>query len=103
MFIRQQASGCPKSVSGQRTGSLDAVAAYWNDVYFFRYDHYNAYNSLYYLNAAPNNSTPVVMSQSVNDVFAGMDQQMSVKDMTLVKGVNIVFFMPSLNVKNVKS
>ncbi|MFC3681426.1 hypothetical protein [Bacterioplanoides pacificum] len=68
--------------------SLDAVAAHWNDVYFFRYDDNDAYNSLYYLNAAPNNSTPVVVSQSVNDVFAGMDQRMSVKDMTLVKGVN---------------
>lgn len=67
--------------------SLDAVAAHWNDVYFFRYDHENAYNSLYYLNAAQNNSTPVVVSQSVNDVLAGAAQPMLVKDMTLVKGV----------------
>lgn len=67
--------------------NLDAVAAHWNDVYFFRYDYNNAYNSLYYLNAAQNNSTPVVVSQSVNDVLAGVAQPMSVKDMTLVKGV----------------
>jgi len=67
--------------------SLDAVAAHWNDVYFFRYDDNDAYNSLYYLNAAQNNSTPVLVSQSVNDIFTGVAQQMSVKDITLVKGV----------------
>ena len=68
--------------------SLDAVAAYGNNVYLFAYEDNDAYNTLYYMNAATVSPTPVVVSQSVNDVFAGVAQPMAVKDMTLVQGVN---------------
>jgi len=67
--------------------SLDAVAAYGNNVYLFAYEDNDAYNTLYYFNAATASPTPVVVSQSVNDVFVGVAQQMNVKDMTLVQGV----------------
>jgi hypothetical protein len=67
--------------------SLDAVAAYGNNVYLFAYEDNDAYNTLYYMNAATASPTPVVVSQSVNDVFVGVAQQMTVKDMTLVQGV----------------
>lgn len=67
--------------------SLDAVAAYGNNVYLFAYEDNDAYNTLYYMNAATASPTPVVVSQSVNDVFVGVAQQMNVKDMTLVQGV----------------
>jgi len=68
--------------------SIDAVAAYGNNAYIFTYQDDDAYNTLYYINTAPENPTPVVVSQSVNDVFVGVAQPMSVKDMTLVQGVN---------------
>jgi len=68
--------------------SLDAVAAYGNNVYLFAYEDNDAYNTLYYMNAATVSPTPVVVSQSVNDVFAEVAQQMTVKDMALVRGVN---------------
>lgn len=68
--------------------SLDAVAAYGNNIYFFTYQDDDAYNTLYYMNGAAANPTTKVVSQSVNDVFAGVAQQMSVKDMTLVQGIN---------------
>lgn len=68
--------------------SLDAVAAYGNNVYLFAYEDNDAYNTLYYFNAATASPTPAVVSQSVNDVFVGVAQQITVKDMTLVQGIN---------------
>jgi len=67
--------------------SLDAVAAYGNNVYLFAYEDNDAYNTLYYFNDAIASPTPTVVSQSVNDVFVGVAQPMSVKDMALVQGV----------------
>ena len=68
--------------------SLDAVAAYGNNIYLFAYEDDDAYNTLYYINGAAANPRPQVVSRSVNDVFVGVAQQMTVKDMTLVQGIN---------------
>lgn len=68
--------------------SIDAVAAYGDNAYIFTYQYERDYNTLYYINTAVENPAPVVVSQSVNNVFEGVAEPMVVKDMTLVRGVN---------------
>lgn len=68
--------------------SLDAVAAYGNNIYFFAYEDDDAYNTVYYMNTAAANPSPVIVTQSVNDVFVGVAQQMYIEDMTVVQGIN---------------